>query len=849
METQLLHGAWSAELKNKGITVKANIPGDIHDELVKAGVVEDPHYDTNARQSYFISGEPITYKTTFTAKAEFDSARLALEGVDGFADIYLNGKKIKRVENAFRRYDIQVTDLLNRGGENEIAIVFTPVDEVLGKRADELAGWKFKRVYMRKPQYNYGWDWALPLPGVGVFGFVKIEYDYEYEIIEHSVKTTIDGRLDFDFEVSPKAFDSGYKIEVKVFGHGENERAVIDRKTYRTYTHINLKNPKLWWPNGYGDQTLYDYEISLIVNGEVKQTITGKVGLRKVELLEEPFTADAGDGYSFWILINGKRVFIKGGNWIPTQLWPGKIVDNDYDFQIAMSRYAGFNMLRVWGGGIYEKERFYRLCDEQGIMVWQDFMFASAGYPTDKLQNEIIREANYQIKRLRNHTSIVLWCGCNEDFNSWGYTTNNDDARELYDKNATASTDAQSDTGVYTGDDDGANIVRYREDPHLFTMILRGLVGKLGLGVPFVESSPMSKDDAGNMANSGNSHISCWKYSLMKIFVTHEEFTSWREHFDEVCSFDSEFCDQGPCSTKYLKSFMKEQNYWPPNDAWIYHIQRGHQNLPHFEQTLKIVGKEFGEIDSLEKYTKYGQANHLEMMRTEFESARFDYPNNGGTMMWMQNDCWPTSNWSIIDYSRNPKPCYYSAKRACEKYLPIIFERKGVIYFAFSNHSFASGQVSATYGERNYNGENITKHTAKLDFSENGTVRFGSIEKSKLNAKTNFMYLSVEVDGVRYDAQPYFPFGWKDLGLPTPDYSAKAVSVKKVNGVYEVEVTVKANSFVRLFHAKATGNLNPVFSDNYFDMQKGETRAIKGYFTTKPKLTDISFGDFTTDWE
>ena len=849
MKTQLLHGVWSAHLNNKGITVNANIPGDIHDALYNAGVIENPHYDTDARKSYFISGEPITYKTTFIADDSFSTARLALEGVDGFADIYLNGKKIKRVENAFRRYDIPITEVLKRGCENEILIVFTPVDDIIGKRVDELAGWKLKRVYMRKPQYNFGWDWALPMPGVGVFGFVKIEYDYEYEIIEYSVKTTLDGRLDFDFEVSPKTYDSGYEIEIKVFGYGEDETSLINRKAYRTYTHINLKNPKLWWPNGYGEQVLYDYIITLRVNGKVEQVISNKVGIRQVELLEEPFTKDAGDGYSFWILVNDKRIFIKGGNWIPTQLWPGKIVDSDYDFQIAMSKHAGFNMLRVWGGGIYEKEHFYRLCDEYGIMVWQDFMFASAGYPVDKLQNEIIREANYQIKRLRNHTSIVLWCGCNEDFNSWSYTTNNDDARELYDKNASNLANTQSDTGVYTGDEDGANIVRYREDPRLFTMILRGLVSKLGLGIPFVESSPMSKEDAGNMGNSGNSHISCWKYSLFKIFVTHEEFTSWREHFNEVCSFDSEFCDQGPCSTKYLKSFLKEENHWPPNEAWIYHIQRGHFNLPHYEQTLKIVGKEFGEIDSLEKYTKYGQANHLEMMRSEFESARFDYPNNGGTMMWMQNDCWPTSNWSIIDYSNNPKPCYYSAKRSCEKFLPIIFERKGLIYFAFSNNSFTSGDVIAIYGERDYNGKNITENTTKLSFAENETVRFGYIEKNKLNIDTKYLYLSVEVDGVRYEAQPYFPFGWKDLGLPKPDYLANAAFVREINGVYEIEINVKANSFVRLFHAYAKGNLNPVFSDNYFDLQKGEVRTIKAYFKTKPNISDIVFGDFTTDWE
>lgn len=848
MFEQSLNGEWKIELQRKEIVLNGKIPGDVHDDLVKSGLIPDPHFDVNARQSYFISSEPITYTKTFVAQKDFRCARLCLEGVDGFADVYLNGVKIKRVENAFRRYALPVSNLLVSGEQNEIKIVFTPVDEVLGERVDELAGWKEKRVFMRKPQYNFGWDWALPMPGVGVFGYVKIEYDYEYEIIDYSVKTTLSGRLDFDFEVSPNAYERGYEIEVKVFGHGEEHSFTINRKQHRTYGHVLLKNPKLWWPNGYGEQPLYDYKIALLIEGKKVQEITGKVGIKQVELLEEPFTKEAGDGYSFWLIVNGERVFIKGGNWISMELWPGKIDERDYEFQIKMSKFANFNMLRVWGGGIYEKERFYDLCDQYGILVWQDFMFASAGYPATRLRDEIIREANYQIKRLRNRACLALWCGCNEDFNSWEYVCNDADSREMYDATSLNVADAQSDTGVYTGSE-SVKIVRKEEDTFLYSMLLRGLVGKLSPSVPFVESSPMSKDDCGNMGQSGNSHISCWKYSLAKIFVTHEPFTSWREHFDTVCSFDSEFCDQGPCSVKYLKSFMAKENHWPPNDAWIYHIQRGHQNLPHYEQTLKIVGKEWGEIDSLQKYVKFGQANHLEMMRSEFESARFDYPNNGGTMMWMQNDCWPTANWSIIDYDKNPKPCYYSAKRACAKFLPIIFERKGIIYFAFSNNSLESGQIIATFGERTFDKQNITQTVKSVSFNKCETVRFGEIKKSELNEKTNYLYLSVNINGQVYDSQVYFPFVWKDIHLPVPDYKASVTGIEEIDGVYRAQIFVKANTFVRLFHVIAKDNLNPILSDNYFDMEKGDEKVLYAYFTKKPQISDILFGDFTTDWE
>ena len=265
MVDQILDGQWSVELKRKGVLLEGEIPGDVNDLLSKKGIVPDQHFDVNARESYFISSEPIIYSRTFTAREEFSSARLVVEGVDGFADIYLNGKKIKHVENAFRRYQISIGTQLLSGQENRIEIVFTPIDDILGERIGELAGWKEKRVYMRKPQYNFGWDWALPLPGIGVFGGVKIEYDYEAEIIDYSVQATLSGRIDFNFEVSDIALKRGYHIKVEVSGLGENEGFTVNKYRHRTYGHVQLKNPKLWWPNGYGDQPLYDYRITLFI--------------------------------------------------------------------------------------------------------------------------------------------------------------------------------------------------------------------------------------------------------------------------------------------------------------------------------------------------------------------------------------------------------------------------------------------------------------------------------------------------------------------------------------------------------------------------------------------------------
>ncbi len=181
-----------------------------------------------------------------------------------------------------------------------------------------------------------------------------------------------------------------------------------------------MVSQRVWNPN------LYNYTIELVVNGRVVDSMEGRFGVREVTMIENPFTAEAGPGYSFQIVVNDEPVFCKGSNWIPCEIWPATVKPEQYEFYLRKARDANFNMMRVWGGGIYEKDLFYDLCDEMGIMVWQDFMFASTGYPADTLRDEIIKEADYQIKRLRNHPSITLWCGMNEDVYSWSYPGNAD---------------------------------------------------------------------------------------------------------------------------------------------------------------------------------------------------------------------------------------------------------------------------------------------------------------------------------------------------------------------------------------------------------------------------------------
>ena len=823
---------------NKGDWLDVCVPGDVNNTLLQNGKIPDPHYDTQARECYWVTSKEWWYTREFslpeTASGNVD---LCMLGVFGNTDIWLNDVYMGETKNSFRLHRFSVKKQI-RKDSNVLLIRFRSIDRLMGgPRLDELAGWKERRAFLRMPQFSFGWDWALPLPPIGFGGNVWLEVDNDSRLMDVSVQTYISGRVDFSFEVINTAREKCYDISVVLSGYGNDIKRTVSRNSFKSYISLQLENPQLWFPNGYGEQPLYNYCVKLIVDGQVIDTVCGKIGLRESKIVEEPFTEDASPGYSFRIELNGNCVFCKGGNWIPLHLWPGIIKPEDYEYYIRKAKEAGFNMLRVWGGGIYEHDRFYDLCDECGIMVWEDFMFAGACYPVDMLREEIISEADYQIRRLRNHSCIVLWCGCNEDIHSfWAHVPNSVSL-------------GQQDTGVYSEvEDEWRADDRLKDDLQIYTMILRGLVSRFGLGVPYVESSPQSRDDMGNMPNSGNSHISCWKYSLFESGGKYEDF---RKHFERVCSFNSEFCIQGPASVKMIKSFLKPENYWPPDDAWIYHIQKGHANLPHHVQTMWIAGALFGEIDSLEKYVKYGQAAHVEMMRAEFESARRDYPNNGGTMMWMYNDCWPTSNWSIIDYSKSPKPSYYAAKRACVPLLPVIFERSGRIEFLFSNQTRKDIEAEFVYGQETLYGRTVwtEKHEQKIRANE--SCIFHCMQRSELHIPNgDFLFIDAIADGKKTERVIYFADGWRDIDWPEPGIAIDIEDREYMDGEWRTLINIKTIHFARLCHVLYTGAESDVFfSDNYFDLASGESRRIYAYSGLKTEPGGFKAGNWLTDFK
>ena len=812
-----------------------DVPGDINDALHKNGVLPDPHFDENAKEYYFISANEWWYKLVFDIdEICLGKMDMVFEILDGVCDVFYNGEPVMKSTSAFYPHSFNARGK-TYAKNNVLAVHFKSIDQCLGSsRYNGQTGWGQRRVFIRKPQFTFGWDWALPVPSLGIAGPVYLIYDCGECIKDVNVDAHTNGRVDFIVEVDELTLEAPFELTFEVEGHGFCEKKVIPARKIQVGTYITIEDPKLWFPNGYGDANVYNYKVTLTVDGVVKDEKSGIFGLRDVEILEEPFTEDAGYGYSFWLKVNGIRIFCKGGNYIPLELWPALSTDEKYRFSVEKAKEANFNMLRVWGGGIYCHDAFYEACDRAGIMVWQDFMFASAGYPLFKMRDDIIAEASYQILRLRNHPCIVLWCGCNEDCFSWVDRSSGAVA---------AQNDVQAEDDALTG---GWYFDRVKYDPELYTMLLRGLVGKYCHGTPYIESSPQSREGAGNQNNSGNAHNSCWKYAL---FCTDGHYDRFRDHFEHVCSFDSEFCIQGPCSEKYFRSFMDEKNHWPPNDAWVYHVQRGHHNMPHHKQISMIAGATFGEIDSLQKYTKYGQALHLEMMRSEFESARRDYPNNGGTMMWMFMDCWPTSNWAIIDYAGHMKPCFYSAKRACSPVLPIVFERGGKIDFCVSNHSPEKKYIDVRYGIRSLDGTVKTEKYTSVTVDPCANAFFDRFAKEDLACENNeYIFIDATCDAIELDSVSYFANMWKEVPFTPHSADITISDASEENGKYTAHITIKTDNFIRLAHFDSVKE-GLVFSDNYFDLPAGKTKTITVTSDKSFSEEDLIFGDWFDDWE
>ncbi len=306
------------DITENGEKIKATVPGDIHADLINAGIIPDPDIDDNARKAYYVSDHRWEYTTTFIPGKISGQTRLYFDRIDGACTVFLNDEELGKIENVFRPHIFDVTEKL-LDGENTLRMLFYPLAEFGERDDDELMPWWNARANLRRTQFNCAMDWALPLPSMGIGADIYIECETEYEIINSDVRPFVSGRIDFLFEISDPSFVNGDHIELTIFDEDKEIKHIINLDNRRILTTVNIENPKLWYPNGYGEQNLYPWEAKLIVKGECRDCKKGRFGIREVKKVENPFVRNPENGYSFGLSVNGLNVFCKGGNWVPME--------------------------------------------------------------------------------------------------------------------------------------------------------------------------------------------------------------------------------------------------------------------------------------------------------------------------------------------------------------------------------------------------------------------------------------------------------------------------------------------------------------------------------------------------
>ncbi|MBO4263002.1 MAG: hypothetical protein J5903_04385, partial [Clostridia bacterium] len=631
IDTINLNGKWILENDRTG-TTEATVPGDITNDLYRAGKITDPYFGLNHRQIGWIPREDFIYKKVFDAPKDFLGGEVLLEfdGIDVFSEIYLNGELLGKTENMFLKYTFSVGNMLKpKGNQLEVRMKSTLNEMDKFDCAGYMSIFNVPRVFVRKAQCHFGWDWAPDICGYGIWGDVRLKKVAKKRLLNVQVIADDKGNATFlatlnysiraTVDILGKAIDgsatkcNGDKLIFTVYDCGtdgaiiaEGETAVTGRKNFRNF---KIKDFKLWWPNGYGEHPLYGYKVRLCENGEEISSVCGKFGFRKVELLTEPIDAEL-MGYK--IRINGKDIFVKGSNWVPIECFTGTVKTEKYEKLISLAKSANLNMLRVWGGGIYEKDAFYELCDRYGIMVWQDFMFACSDLPedNDKWVKNAVSECRYQIERLRNHPSVVYWCGGNEKTGSYGLM-------------------------ISKGD-------------YFIDCILQGLVYSLDKTRPYARQSPCSLTDVGNDKNSGESHGGSFERALAEGVGNYRKYVA-----ETVVPFISECAVMGPNSVETNKKIYPSDKLWPLGEIWRDRLMENPYSgypLDFTDRQMKYAADLYGEPTSLEDFTVKGMTVHAETLKTEFEYARANSDKCSGFLNWMYSDIWPSGSWSIVDY-------------------------------------------------------------------------------------------------------------------------------------------------------------------------------------------------------
>jgi beta-mannosidase len=813
MQTISLNGIWAVAPTSLAGTVaeatewlEAAVPGEVHLDLVRAGRMDDPAVSDHARSSGRWPEEHAWwYRTTITVDDAFlahERQELVFDGLDCFAQVYLNETLVGTACNAFVGHRFGVRNVL-RAGENTLVVRLTAGTELVQDKP-HLGNW-FSDIYtvrnftmqrfLRKPQYQYGWDWNDPLPTIGIWREARLEGRSGADFAELRLDTVIEDEA--VALVGQAVLENLHPWEerrcVLALTLEPPEGAPITQETALLLPmgksaaplRLEVPDPRLWWPNGMGEQPLYRLTGRLLIDGETCDVAAQTIGLRTVAIDRAPLA----DGTRFCICVNGVETFCRGGNLAPPDMIPARVTPERWERLVAEAREAHFTMFRVNGVGYYPDDAFFEACDRAGILLWQDFTFACMTYPDDaEFRTVVDAETRKVVSRLRHHPSLAVWCGCNESIwlNSGG------------------------------------------KDPYtlggitLFGQVLPDVCRQLDPVRPYWPCSPFGGAEP-NSENAGNCH---WWFPF---FMNPEVDRCIRHETVDECRarFVSEYGIIGPPHLDSVHDYLHPEEMHRESLAF-----RIHTNT--FERGIVAAGirHHYGDPDglALPEYLLYGQMFQALLQGGAMEALRFRKGDLDaecwGALIWSYNDCWGEMGWSVIDHYLRRKASYYWLRRACAPVKVIVRPRGEALVTRIVNDTRQAYDAEVRHGWFRVDGRDQRLEITGLRIPANGMVEVARAPLPADLAPEAWIYGAVLAgDGFAGDQATWLRAPVRELALADP-----ALTVTPVDGGVEVSSPV----FCHAVHGEDGGH--GVFSDNWFDLLPGVPRRILG---AVPELTAV----------
>lgn len=796
--------------------LQGQVPGTVQADLLRLGAIPNPFWEMNAQDLGWIEQQDWWYRRTFHLPDGFGGERIELQcaGLDTFAAIWINGALIGKHANQFVPATFEIAAYL-RPGENEVVVLLRSTAlELADKDVSRL--WRsqseLQAAWARKCLCSFGWDLA---PRIVTFGVWR-----SIQIVAHRHATIRDVHVVAEVQRPNLALvqvrceieqfnDHALAVEIDLTDANgtllESQRIVLPgrRGSATCAATITLPEPKLWWPHGMGEQPLYHCVTRLMVEDTLLVERHIRFGVRSVAIQQHPVPS----GTSFTVVINDVPVYCKGANWVPSEALTLRATPDRYRALLELARDAHFTMMRVWGGGIYEDPAFYELCDELGLMVWQDFMYACAGYPDDDpwFRTEAEREARIIVQLLRNHPSIVLWCGNNE--NEWLYSMQ-----------------------MKQGSQQPSEWLQTLAGWDIFHDILPQVCAELDPTRPYWPSSPWGGENPNSTAE-GDSHS--YRVALGVDDIGTMNYTweamDYANYLEDTGKFISEFAAFPAIpEPESLARFLGTEAHNTTAPAWRFHVPCILAFPAHFQDMLDFYTTSmFGVlrdnaigIDAWMGYARLVQGEALSFGIEHFRRVKWTC---SGTLFWQYNSIWPSCDWGTVDYYAVPKPGYYYTKRA---YAPVLvtLHAVGDTYEVWMVNDRPL-PVSATLQLQhcNFQGERAWHETIQSTIPANTAVCASTINRRDLRvADVRREYLAAVLCEGDVVCSRAYHFLVEPRSARLPQAQLMVELGRQDEQIAQIIVTT--NTFARTVRLDLYGAR---FDDNYFHLQPGERRTIR----------------------